>query len=549
MNKQIINKINKARCKSKKTKVTKVDIMKELKPKLKIINRFFRLEKLKEQEKIAEFQDGFIDPTMKPTFVFLRSELKSNKVFRPSTNISSSKRNKTFSTLYKKGLSLNGFKNYSGKKNKTELLTPHNYDDLQFLIDLKEAKNDLIINRYLLKKELNRKKKKTKNTISRNPEKNKIKLKIKNEALTKSILLTNNNVTNSNILDSYNKNNNNKIKRPYTSKGERNNTPKLITNKSLNECKNNTNSNNNNNNNRNNRIIKSATTERTKKPRTQREYKNNNINIINLRYPITNRSNNNLSCYTTTFGSFSKSCSKNAKNSKLFKKIEKKVLNMESFFITKRIKTPLPTEKSEFKSTKQIIKRIMNDCNIIDRFIRNKEKVGDENHSFNKKNIKKNKEDILLELSDRLKLNKLSMLKSNVKNKEKRVILEDEKAFEEKLAKIPNVAKKFFRDVYKRILFEKRVLNKVDKKNIIESIEEKEEKKKLNEDIKKEVKQRMILTKDNYITDKDDKKLIDEQKKLFDFYGNIEGLEWLITKKHVLNLEENGPFNRRYYHK
>ena len=540
MNKQIINKINKAHIKSKKSKVSKVDTMKDLKPTLKEINKYFRLEKLKQQEKISQFQDGFIDPSKKHNFLFLRSESKSNnKVFTPSTNFC--KKIKNFSTLYKKSLSLKGFRNHSGKKIETEVLTPRNYDDILLLIDLKDTKNDLMIKRYLIKKELNRKKKKAKNAISRNPEKNKIKLKTKNEGLTKSIILMNNTITNSNTPD-----NNNKTKRAFTSKRERN-TPKSTIYKSINESKNNTYHNSNNNNNRNYRIIKSATTDRAHNSKIQKEYYDK-INNNNLQCPKTISSYKNISCYTTNFGSYSRSCSKKAKNKKIFKTIEKKVLNKEFFLINKNLETPFPTEKSEFKSTKQLIRRIVNDCNIIDKYLKKKDKGSGEEHSFHKKK----KDKILLKLSDRLKLNRLKRLQSIKKEKGAKVISEDEKdekAFKEKLAKIPNIAKKFFRDVYKQMLFEKRILNKIDKKNIIESIEEKEEKKKFNEDIKKEVKQRMILTKENIITERDDKKLINEQKKLFDLYGTIDGLEWLIMKRHITNFGESRQFKRRKFHK
>ena len=49
----------------------------------------------------------------------------------------------------------------------------------------------------------------------------------------------------------------------------------------------------------------------------------------------------------------------------------------------------------------------------------------------------------------------------------------------------------------------------------------------------------MILTKANLITDKDDKVLLDEQRKLFDFYGSLDGLEWLIMKKQIMNFGTN----------
>ncbi len=59
--------------------------------------------------------------------------------------------------------------------------------------------------------------------------------------------------------------------------------------------------------------------------------------------------------------------------------------------------------------------------------------------------------------------------------------------------------------------------------------------KKLNQEFKKETIKRMKITNDFFVTEKDDQNLIEEQKKLFDFYGNLDGLEWLIMKKNIIN--------------
>lgn len=90
------------------------------------------------------------------------------------------------------------------------------------------------------------------------------------------------------------------------------------------------------------------------------------------------------------------------------------------------------------------------------------------------------------------------------------------------MEKIPGKAKIFFRNVYKQILFENRILNRnLKNKKITEGIEEMEKKKRFYYNIKKEVKKNMIITKDNFITEKDDKIMIDELNKLFDYYGSI----------------------------
>jgi hypothetical protein len=254
-------------------------------------------------------------------------------------------------------------------------------------------------------------------------------------------------------------------------------------------------------------------------------------------------SNKNISCCTTTFRSDSKSNSNQSKSNRLLRIIEKQVLNPDSFFLIKindnNNNSNLMLEKNEFKTTKEIIERINNDCNIIDKYIRDKKRGLD---TICHKN---DKEKILLKLADRLQKNKLKQLTSGITgNKQKRQkrqnsLLEDEKIYGKKLEKMPLPARKFFRMVYKQILYEKRILNKDDTKNIIDEIEEMEKKKRFYSNIKKEVKRNMILTKDNFVTDKDDKRIIDEQKKMIDYYGNLDGLEWLINKRHILNCRKN----------
>ena len=77
----------------------------------------------------------------------------------------------------------------------------------------------------------------------------------------------------------------------------------------------------------------------------------------------------------------------------------------------------------------------------------------------------------MLKLADRLK-NKRK-LKIKIREKQTKTIPKDNKYFQEKLEKIHWVAKKFFREEYNQILFEKRVLNKVEKTNIFDAMEEK----------------------------------------------------------------------------
>jgi hypothetical protein len=260
----------------------------------------------------------------------------------------------------------------------------------------------------------------------------------------------------------------------------------------------------------------------------------------NIKNSFANTSYRNISSYTTTFKSYSKSFGTKNKiiDNKLFKNIEKQVLNPDSVSTFNNKINNIQTEKNEFKSTRQIINRILNDCHIIDKYIRNKG-VDKEDNSR-----KIDKEEILLKLAEQVKKNKVKKLKISVKGKRARIIPDDNIIFEQKLEKIKGIAKKFFRDVYKQILFEKRILNKIEKKNIIDAIEEKQTKKKLFEQIKKEAKEKMIITNDYIVTEEDDKKLLEEQRRLFDFYGNIDGLEWLITKRNIMDYDKRNNIKK-----
>ena len=509
-------------------------VFRDYQPKLKLINKYFKLEELKQDEKISKFNDIFIDSTEKPKFFFMRSEKKiKNKDFKPSANLNLSKRSKTYSTLFQKSVVVKGFRNHLEKKIETEII-PNDFDDILSLIELKELKNNLIEKKYLIsnnnyyninsdintQKNITQKKIAIKNNGNKENKKNNLINMIENlksdkkEEYAKSIILTKTK-NKSHLNLEYNK-----IKRPITSKCKRKISIGIIKENKMDI-----------NNKFKKRLIKSAKS-RQQMQQTKRE--NNNLIEKNIKNSFANTSYKNISSYTTTFKSYSKSFSNKNKiiDNKLFKNIEKQVLNPDSASIFINKTNNLPKEKSEFKSARQIINRVINDCNIIDKFLRNKDSY--QRDSFHKID----KEEILLKLADRLKKNKIRKLKTYSRGKKTGIIPDDKIVFEQKLEKIKGVAKKFFREVYKQILFEKRILNKVERKNIIDAIEEKQTKKKLSEQFKKEAKEKMILTHNNMVTEEDDKKLLEEQRRMFDFYGNLDGLEWLITKRHIMDFEK-----------
>ena len=461
--------------------------------RLKLLTHISKLEELKDIEKMTKYKDIIINDDEKPSFNFLRQEAKYlNRDYIPKTNYGDKKRNKKFSTVFKKHLNLNLFTENVKKKIKIEDNFPNDFDDINEQIELKEIENISEMDKYLLNENIN----------------------ILNQE------------------EYWNNTKNIKTARALTSKN-----PKSLYSKSFTEP------------NLNNNKIKSK-----RKSEMQRDIKsarrdannifpkNKNKNLINLKLSNKNtfsrnspNINNNISNYTTTFKSYSMSQSKKNKLKNTFKKIEDKVLNRDSFFITRNNNNLQgyysKKNKSEFKSSKQLINRVINDGFVIDKYIRtNRLKT-------RKTEVKKDKESILLKLLERLKT------KNNKKSKKqsKKINLTDEEVFIKKLSLVPGFAKKFFRGIYNRILFENRILNKNEVTNVKSVIEKYYGRKKLNDELKKATLQRMRITKDNLVTDKDDKILIEEQKKAFDYYGNLDGLEWLITKRNILT------YGRKYH--
>ena len=464
--------------------------------RLKLLTQISKLEELRDVEKMTKYKDIIINDDEKPRFNFLREEAKYlNSDYIPKTNYGYKNRNKKFSTVFKKHLNLNLFTENVKKKIKIEDNFPNDFDDINEQIELKEIENISEMDKYLINEKIN----------------------ILNQE------------------EYWNNSKNIKSTRALTSKN-----PKSLYAKSFTEP------------NLNNNKIKSkriSDTQRVIKS-ARRDInnifpKNKNKNLINLKLSNKNtfsrnstninNINNNLSNYTTTFKSFSMSQSKKNKLKNTFKKIEEKVLNRDSFFITRNNNNPQhynnKKNKTEFKSSKQLINRVINDGFVIDKYIRtNRLKT-------RKTQEKKDKESILLKLLERLKT------KNDKKNKKryKKFDLTDEEVFIKKLSLVPGFAKKFFRSIYNRILFENRILNKNEVVYMKSLFEKYYGKKRLNNELKKATLQRMRITKDNLVTEKDDKILLEEQKKAFDYYGNLDGLEWLITKRNILT------YGRKYH--
>ena len=169
------------------------------------------------------------------------------------------------------------------------------------------------------------------------------------------------------------------------------------------------------------------------------------------------------------------------------------------------------------------VNKVLNDTKVI------KESINNAIREDDKEKNKKDNERVLLKLANKLlkKQNKLSQRKYI----NKKQTLEEQ--YIDKLKAIPNIVKEEFRDCFKKILFQNRILNKSEpnKENIYEQrIKYLKEQKK----IQRETLENMYILKENIFTGKEDQQVFKEEM-VFDNYGNINSLEWLIKKHHVLD--------------
>ena len=449
--------------------------------RLKKLTQLSKLEELKVIDKITDYKANIIDDNKNGDYKFLRQETKCiTSDYIPKTNYGYKNRSKKYSTLFKKQINLN-FTEKKNKKIKIENNFPTDFDEINEQIELNEIENISSMNRYFNKENKN---------IIQNIE---------------EISNTSNNKT--------------KRAQSLTTRNIKNLYSKSFTETSLNHLKTGS-------------KRKSDIQRPVQSSRLPKNKINLNKNIINLKLGIKNinsrnSTNFNLSNFTTSFNSFSKNQSRKSKYINTFKKIEKNILNPDSFFITKNNNNPgnytTRPKTSKFKTSNQLINRIINDGNIIDKYITSHRLIFSKNKNTDK-------ESILLKLKERLDSQKNPKTKSS----DKKTDLTDEEIFSKKLSLVPGFAKQFFRDIYNKILFENRILNKNEDYNIKSEIEKINQRKRLNNQIKKDTNKIMRITKGNIITEKDDQKVIEEQKKQFDFYGNLDGLEWLLMKKNII---------------
>ncbi len=178
---------------------------------------------------------------------------------------------------------------------------------------------------------------------------------------------------------------------------------------------------------------------------------------------------------------------------------------------------------------KKKVNEILNDTNIIkESLCRNYIDIG---------KPKKKKADLLLKLANKLAKPQL------IPKKKKKEDLSQEEEYIIKLKTIPKSCKDEFRNCFKEILYQDRILNKPDPGDI-DILEEKMKYLKEQQKIKEEAYQTMYLLKEHIFTGKEDDEVFKEEK-VFDSYGNITGLEWLIKKKYIMDDKKKltGAFN------
>ena len=260
---------------------------------------------------------------------------------------------------------------------------------------------------------------------------------------------------------------------------------------------------------------------------------NNNNKYKTIDYEDLNNLNNNYN------DSSREKSSSTRPNTSLFNK-KKKIMNFKSpeksqkSFITnfnnfkknttKKVnfyhKHCLTERNGNLNFNKQVYK-VLNDTSVIKDSIKNTIKE--------ETKAKKDSERVLLTLANRLH-KKNQTLEPRKKNYEGET-LEDQLI--NKLAKIPYPAKTEYRKVYKMILNEDRILKKRDI-NYNDKYENQMKKIREEKKLKEAAYKTMYTLKENILTGKEDKEVFKEEM-IFDNYGNIDGLEWLIRKHSVLD--------------
>ena len=181
----------------------------------------------------------------------------------------------------------------------------------------------------------------------------------------------------------------------------------------------------------------------------------------------------------------------------------------------------------------------------------------------NKKKFKKNVESVMNDtriikesIIDRVKEESKAVEKANhpkyfkvKKRKEKKTYepvplpkpKSDEETYIDALEKIPGCIKKEYREVFKKMLTEDRLLNRPDPR-YINPYDQKVIFLKEQKQFQQEAFKTMYVLKENIVTGKEDD--IFKDAKVFDDFNDLESLKWLVQKKNIL--EKHSKFTGAY---
>ena len=178
------------------------------------------------------------------------------------------------------------------------------------------------------------------------------------------------------------------------------------------------------------------------------------------------------------------------------------------------------TERKRNTNFNNLVYKVLNDTGVIKDSI--KITIKEETKA------KKDSESVLLKLANRLN--------KKIKIEPKKSYYEGQTYEEQlinKLKKIPNPARNEIRKVYKKILNDDRILDK-NNFNSEDLYEVQLKKIKEAKRLKDEAYKTMYILKENLLTGREDKEVFKDEM-IFDNYGNIDGLEWLIKKHTILD--------------
>ncbi len=248
---------------------------------------------------------------------------------------------------------------------------------------------------------------------------------------------------------------------------------------------------------------------------TKIKSKNNDFDDLNLNYN-SSREKSSSTRPKTAYSLFNKK--NDIPNLKKIKnnKINKNKKDFDQYYNKHSL-----TERKRNSKFNNIVYKVLNDTGIIKDSI--KITIKEETKA------KKDSEAVLLKLANRLH-------KKTIKIEPKKLHYEG-KTYEEqlinKLKEIPIPARNEFRKVYKKILNDDRILDK-NNFNSIDLYEAQLKKIKESKRLKDEAYKAMYVLRENILTGREDKEVFKDEM-VFDNYGNIDGLEWLIKKHSILD--------------